>query len=319
MCLAGLLLSHGAVPAQQPARQSNLIIDTAFLKDKIGKERWVVVDLRLPNEYAAGHIPRAVPTPVWIPKLYADDTKRSPGVIPRLERAIGEMGIDNESHVILYGSRRSIHWNAVMFWLFETVGCNSPVSKCTVHFYDGGIEQWRAEGGTLEQAAATPKPASFQAAPGARRAANGAEIMQVVNGTAKAIVIDVRTAAEYEGTDVRALRGGHIPKSVSIDFDGNYDHESYRMKSLSELTSLYEKLLPDARLITYCQSGARAAYTYLVLRALGYSNVGVYHDGWRVYGSSLDLPVDDETWFDFTKVGATVKAVRELQEKERFK
>jgi thiosulfate/3-mercaptopyruvate sulfurtransferase len=143
--------------------------------------------------------------------------------------------------------------------------------------------------------------------------------MQVVNGTLKATIIDVRTPAEYEGADARALRGGHIPKSVNIDFDGNYDHDSYRMKSLSELQPLYKALPPADRLITYCQSGARAAYTYLVLRALGYKNVAVYHDGWRVYGSSLNLPVDDETWFDFTKVTATAKAVKELQEKEKSK
>jgi rhodanese-related sulfurtransferase len=167
LCVAGLLLSHGAVPAQQPDGQS--------------------------------------PTSVRIPKLRADDTKRSPVVIPRLEKAIG---------------------------------------------------------------AATPK------------------------------------ATEYDGT------------AVNLDFDGSYDHESYRMKSLSELQPLYKALPPTDRLITYCQTGARTAYTYLVLRALGYSNVAVYHDGWRVYGSSLKLPVDDETWFDFTKVNSVARAIKELQRKE---
>ena len=43
--------------------------------------------------------------------------------------------------------------------------------------------------------------------------------------------------------------------------------------------------------------------------------MAVYHDGWRVYGSYLNLPVENETWFDFTKVNNTVKAVQELQEK----
>ena len=68
-------------------------------------------------------------------------------------------------------------------------------------------------------------------------------------------------------------------------------------------------------MITHCQTGQRASYSYLVLRALGYKDVAIYHDGWRVYGSELKLPVEDETWDDFNKVNGAVKAVKELQEK----
>ena len=102
------------------------------------------MDMRFPDEYAEGHIPGAVLLPGWISKLYADDTKRSETVLPRLEKEIGEMGIGNESHVIVYGAVSRTSWNAVMFWVLETMGCNSSLAGCTVHFYDGGIEGgWR--------------------------------------------------------------------------------------------------------------------------------------------------------------------------------
>jgi thiosulfate/3-mercaptopyruvate sulfurtransferase len=71
----------------------------------------------------------------------------------------------------------------------------------------------------------------------------------------------------------------------------------------------------DKRVITHCQTGQRAAYTYLVLRALDYKDVAIYHDGWRVYGSDLKLPVEDETWYDFNKINTTIKAVNKMQEK----
>jgi len=292
-----------------------LIVDTAFLNDKIGKPDWVIMDVRFPDEYREGHIPGAVLLPGWISKLYADDTKRSETVLPGLEKTIGEMGIGNESHVIVYGVPSRTGSNAVMFWVLEAMGCNSSHAKCTVHFYDGGIERWQTEGGKLEQAETKAQATKFKAAPGARRGANVDEVKQVVDGKKKGVIVDARTTAEYEGTDVRALRGGHIPKAVNIDHLKNFNPKSYRMLPLSELKSLYEDIPSYTRVITYCQSGGRGAYAYLALRALGYKDVAIYHDGWRVYGSNLSLPVENETWFDFTKVNSTVKAVRELQDK----
>jgi thiosulfate/3-mercaptopyruvate sulfurtransferase len=294
---------------------SDLIVDTDFLRGKIGKPNWAVVDMRFPKEYVEGHIPGAVLVPGWISKLYADDAKRLPTVIPRLEKAIGEMGIGNESNIIVYGSRRNTHWNGVMFWVFEAMGCNSSPTRGAVRFYDGGIEQWQAEGGNLDQVEKKAKVATFKAASGMKRGLKADEIMQVIGGKEKAIIIDARTAAEYEGSDIRALRGGHLPNAVHIDYCRNFDPSSFFMKSFSELRALYKDLPSDNRVITYCHTGARAAYSYLVLRALGYKDVAIYHDGWRVYGSNLNMPVENETWYDFNKVNNMMKAIQGLQEK----
>lgn len=193
-----------------------------------------------------------------------------------------------------------------MLWVLETMGCNSSYANCTVHFYDGGIERWQAEGGKLEQTESKPQATAFKAAPGAQRGTNADEVMQVVEGRKKAVIFDMRTASEYEGTDVQALRGGHIPKAVNIDNSRIFFAESHRIRPLSELKSRYKDIPSDSRIITYCLSGVRAAYTYLVLRALGYKDVAIYHDGCRVYGSNLNLPVENETWFDFTSVNNTV-------------
>lgn len=286
-------------PAFSSEKGSALLVDTAFVTDKIGKSGWIVMDTRSPNEYAAGHIPGAVLLPGWITKLYADDQKRSETVLPRLEKEMGQMGISNGSKVIIYGSVNRTAWNAVMFWVLETMGCNSAAAGCTVHFYDAGFEGWQKEGGALDTTETSVTPGIFKAIPGSRRGVKIDELMQVVEGKSKAVVVDVRTAGEYVGTDIRSLRGGHIPNAVNIDYAKNFDPDSFRMLPLSDLQAVYKDIPTDSRVISHCQTGARAAYTYLVLRALGYANVGVFHDGWRVYGSNLNLPVDDETWFDF--------------------
>jgi thiosulfate/3-mercaptopyruvate sulfurtransferase len=289
-----------------------VIVDTKFVMEKIRKPGWVLVDVRFAEDYAKGHIPGAVGLPAWISKLFADDTKRQATVITRIEQTFGEMGISNDSNVIVYGDPANVHWNAVPFWILEAGGCNSTRRKGTVQFYDGGVARWQAEGGTLDQTSATVKQATFKAAPGVKRGAKIDEVLRIVAGRSKAIIIDTRTPGEYGGTDVRSLRGGHIPQAVNIDFMKNFDLATFRMHSLDQLRDLYQGVPKTRRVVTYCQTGSRASYSYLVLRALGYQDVAIYHDGWRVYGSDLKLPVENETWYDFNRINAAINAVNKM-------
>ena len=293
----------------------SVIVDTKFVMDKIGKPGCVLMDVRFAEDYAKGHIPGAVGLPSWVSKMFADDTKRQATVIARLQQTFGEMGIGNDSRVIVYGAPANVHWNAVPFWILEAGGFNSSRRKGTVQFYDGGVDRWQAEGGTLDQRSPAVKPATFKAAVGMKRGAKIDEILRIVAGKSKAIILDTRTPGEYDGTDVRALRGGYIPRAVHIDFMKNFDRATFRMHSLDRLRDLYKALPKTRRVITHCQTGSRAAYTYLVLRALGYQDVANYHDGWRVYGSDLKLPVENETWYDFNKINSAIKTVNKLEEK----
>jgi thiosulfate/3-mercaptopyruvate sulfurtransferase len=298
------------------AAGGDLIVDTNFVKDKIGKAGWVLVDMRAADDYKQGHIPGAVGLPAWVLKIYADDTKRQATVLARLEQMLGEMGIGNDSRIIVYGTPPITYLNTYLFWVLEAFGCNSKLMKCTVQYYDGGVDGWKADGGTFDQAAPTVKPALFKAAAGAKRGAKADEMLRIAEGKQKnSVIIDVRTPGEYGGTDVRALRGGHIPRAINIDVAKNFDSATFRMLPVDQLRVLYKAVPKDRRVITYCQTGGRASYTYLVLRALGYKDVAIYHDGWRVYGSDLKLPVDSETWYDFNKVNTTMKAVKEIKEK----
>ena len=294
---------------------NNVIVDTKFVMDKVGKPGWVFVDVRFPEDYNKGHIPGAVGLPGWVSKLFAEDKKRQATVHARIEQTFGEMGIGSDSHVIVYGDPANVGWNAVLFWILEAAGCNSSQMKSTVQYYDGGVARWQAEGGTLDLNQPTVKPTTFKAATGVNRGARADEILRIVAGKSKAILLDTRTPGEYDGTDVRALRGGHIPQSININFMQNFDLATFGMFPLDQLQDLYKDVPKDQRVITYCQSGARASYTYLVLRALGYNDVAIYHDGWRVYGSDLQFTVDDETWYDFNKVNMMMNAFNTLQQK----
>ena len=104
------------------------------------------------------------------------------------------------------------------------------------------------------------------------------------------VIVDARSRQEYNGSEVRAARRGHIPSAVNIDWTQNIQNSTF--KSKAELSKIYSKIPKNAHVITYCQGGYRAANAYLVLKMLGYKNVKMYLGSWGEWGNRLDLPAE---------------------------
>jgi thiosulfate/3-mercaptopyruvate sulfurtransferase len=51
-------------------------------------------------------------------------------------------------------------------------------------------------------------------------------------------------------------------------------------------------LAKDRELIVYCQSHHRSAFSYVMLRALGYEDVKGYPGSWSEWGNRGDTPVE---------------------------
>jgi len=292
---------------------TNLVVDSQFVSDKLGKPGWIILDARTAEEYKDGHIPTAVNLGDVAAKVLRDTTHRAYTIISAIEKKLGDAGIGDDQHIIVYGKAVDAYYNAVNLWILEFLGCNSPQLSCTAHYYDGGIEQWESYGGKLEIGESFLPKTQFKAKVVSSRLATSEEVLRVAKGQAKAVLIDARTDAEYHGSDIRALRGGHIPGAVNIKVQKNYDEKDYKMLPLSELQALYKDIPTKERVIAYCQTGTRATYTYLALRQLGYENVSNYDDSWMVYGSNVNYPAEDEQWFNFIEVNQTAKEVKELK------
>ena len=173
-----------------------------------------------------------------------------------------------------------------------------------VHILDGGVEAWRRAGGETttelpeaDLADALRVPVTL-GDPDDALIATYDEVLAWSREAAKpdgpTRILDVRTAAEWVGTDLRAKRGGHIPGARPRCFvDLLTDEGTFR--SVDEMVSLVRASGADPAEIraTYCQGGVRAALVWFVLHELaGFDQVRSYAGSWEEWGNRPESPIE---------------------------
>ena len=186
------------------------------------------------------------------------------------------------------------------YWLLRLYGF--PADR--LHILDGGVEAWRrAEGETTKDlpeadlADALRVPVTLSERDDDLIATYD-EVLAWSREAAKpdgpTRILDVRTAAEWVGTDLRAKRGGHIPGARQRCFvDLLTDEGTFR--SVDEMVSLVRASGADPAEIraTYCQGGVRAALVWFVLHELaGFEEVRSYAGSWEEWGNRAESPIE---------------------------
>jgi thiosulfate/3-mercaptopyruvate sulfurtransferase len=282
--LASLVLGTPGRPAA--AGSTDLLVDATWLHARLGDPGIRLLDMTGdPQAYAQGHIPGAVhaslqdirfPVPVGGYRLPTAD---------ELAPVLARLGIGPETHVVAYDDGSSLN-AARLFFTLDVFG------HPRISILDGGIESWRRAGFPLSREPGTVRPTTYRPSLLSDRVLSTEDLLKVLGDPGVALV-DARSRVEYDGTAQMGKRGGHIPGAVHIEWRQHLQPDM-TFKPVSELRALYAAhgVLPDKRVVTYCQTQHRGAHTYFVLRLLGYDQVGGYDRSWAEWGSRDDVPIE---------------------------
>lgn len=280
------------------------IVDTDYVVQAQARGA-ILWDIREAQPYAGGHIPGAVNVGLRVCSQLRTPFTWDYVPTERITERLGEWGIDVGREIVLYADKGSACPYFIQISL-EFMGAGN------VHVFHGGIDDWKAAGRPTTTAPTTlgrvaqplhAQPGVLVSTDEVRAALTRSDVQ----------ILDVRTLKEFQGLDVRALRGGHVPRAINIPYEQNWvdpdslvklmnkqvsNNDGFSLKALDQLRQLYAKLDPSLQTIVYCQSSPRASVTATVLKDLGFRDVRVYDASWVGYGNRMDLPAENETFFD---------------------
>ena len=264
----------------------HLLVTPAALAGALeSSERPLLIDLRPPEDFATGHIPGAVHLDLWGVSLVDTDPAPLKAFMWIIDHLFNLRGVSESTPVVVYDEQSGIR-AARGFWFLEYFG------HPRVQLLDGGFNAWTRAGLPITREAAPPPKSTWTGKPQETTIATWRDVHARL-GNPDVVLLDTRSDGEYDGTTVRAKRGGAIPGAVHVEWTRNLGADG-AFKPAAELRAMYEAagVTPDKEVITYCQGGYRAAHGYLALRLLGYPRVRNYTGSWKEWGDREELPIE---------------------------
>ncbi len=288
-------------PFDQTSPKMNLsispLVSAKWLAARLDQPELVILDATffMPQqarsslaEYRSAHLPSARFFDV---DAVADTQSPLPHMLPaqgQFEQAVASMGIDNDTHVVVYDNN-SFMASARVWWTFRIFGHDR------VSVLDGGLGRWQHHGLPTDREVQKPEPRRFKAdfRPGLVR--NLGQMLETANST-DTQVIDARPSGRFAGTEKEprpGLRGGHIPGSFNLPFPELLEPENGCLKSPADIESRFRSLgvTLEKPLVTTCGSGVTASILALGLYSIGVCDVAVYDGSWSEWGSRTNTPV----------------------------
>ncbi|MBX3275883.1 MAG: sterol desaturase family protein [Sandaracinaceae bacterium] len=267
------------------------MVSVAELAKALGALSLVVLDVRPPDRFAAGHVPGAR-------RLDRGDySSREP--IPGLSRGPRELeallrarGADDGETVVLMGDGGPEPYR--LWWTLRAVG------GLEVRVLDGGLEAWKAAGHRIAGGdGLDAAPGAITLHPPRDPPLRWSSVRAFLDASPHTQLVDTRSAIEWSGAEREpsAARAGRIPGARHLEWldvlrDPVADH---RLRAPAELRALFARrgVSLERPIVTYCQSGTRSAAVDFALHQLGVPpDRHLNYDGsWAEY-SRLDLPAE---------------------------
>jgi thiosulfate/3-mercaptopyruvate sulfurtransferase len=281
-----------------PYARPDALVSTDWLAALLGDPHIRVVDasFKLPGitptareDYDRGHIPGAVFFDI-------DDIARPGTSLPHMipppdlfARKMEALGIGDDDRVVVYDSV-GLSSAGRAWWMLHVFGHHD------VAILDGGLPKWKAEGRSLDSAAAIPPSRRFSARFDPALVRDKGALLENLS-TRREQVVDARAASRFDGTAEETrpgLRCGHIPGSRNLACDRVTDPQTRRLRNAEELSELFRDagLELDRPIVTSCGSGVTACALAFALHLIGHPGASVYDGSWSEWGLPGDTPVE---------------------------
>lgn len=275
------------------------LVDSAWLEAHLDDADLRIIDIRgtvLPptappphylsdrDAYVAAHIPGAVFVD-WLVDIVEPGSPSNDIAAPgRFGDLMGQLGISNESLVVIYDDAASM-FAARMRWCLLYYGHEKA------QILDGGWQKWTAEGRPTEAALPTVRPGTFRPTVDSRVKAKAADIRSGID-SASMQLLDVRSPAEFAGQASRAEFAGHIPTAINLPAKSMVA-DDLTLKPARDLRAQFADMgirLDAEDTVIYCNSGVSACLGLLALEVAGASNLRVYDGSWKEWGNDPTTP-----------------------------
>jgi len=259
---------------------NELLIEAQSLKAWDG----LIVDTRMPQRYAAGHLPGAVNLPLVSIRQQQGPVTLVADAGDFAQRA-GAAGIGQDTPLVVYSERGQPDAGYVM-WALHYHG------HAGVRLLDGGLEAWVSQGNALVEEIPSVGNKPFNAVLAPEKRVDRDWMLAHLDDEGVCL-LDNRTYEEYTGEDVLARQGGHIPGACWLPWEALLQPDlSLRPKTQLRYIFSQAGLRPDHTAVVHCQTGNRSGLVYVGLQLIGHTDVRMYDASWSQWGNELNLPIE---------------------------
>lgn len=200
-----------------------------------------------------------------------------------IEELFSKAGVNEKSKIVIY-SADNHHDGGRLYWQIKALGHKD------VRYLDGGLNAWigaEYPTGNGKKLSSEPKKTDYKAV-----SYNVNNIDVNINKLTEAldnpndwVIIDTRTKDEFDGKKTGSSKGafgtGRIKGTINIDWTSAVNKEDTTLKSIDEIKKIYGDKIKGKKVIAFCQSGVRSAFTYMTLtNVLGANEVYNYDGSW---------------------------------------
>lgn len=280
------------LPATAQDRPAALLSADA-LQPLLGRPNVRLLDIRAPQQFAAGHVPGSVNTPYGQYRGPADN----PGQLPTAEHlteVVRRAGITPEHHVVvIHGGSNHTEFGAAarVYWTLKVGG----LTRLSV--VDGGTRAWREAGGELATEAQPVEPSDFTYVYDESQIVTREELAGILRQDSGPRLLDARPAPFFNGEvkPATAARYGTLPGADSLDNAQFFAADGFRLKPAEELLALARQSGADqGDAVSFCNTGHWAATNWFVISEIAGNQAARMYPASMVEWSRSELPMANQ-------------------------